>query len=730
MRKDARGVALVSVLVVILILSLLAGLLLYLSGQEAGISRVRYRGVQSLAIAEGGAWAGRAALMAVVNADPTDKANFMADLSTTAVIWYAGGIPDAQNPLAFLNYVQLDGQLLGTGTGPYDWVVFWVNWALPYPYLKLQFVRGGSGAPPEDPLALGPAPTNQLGNGVYRAALVLSKKAEPHESCTPPGSPCFVHFTPPTVFTIPVKYRVVAEGHVDPQFRRRVSLEGEFRVVLGNTSFAQWHGFFHRFTLSNGRPVYYYVTETLDGPVHTNDRFRFWGFPKFGTPDTSSPCDPGRIVATRLTSTDRYAVFRRLPGSGSGPMEVTIDANEWVRDGVRLAAPVLPDCTPENFNDDSDNPAAQFQREFDGDPRIPGIQPITVPPNSFNQRAITLGWNPADTTPNTWTEAQWNRRVREVVPELPDSSSSVPNGIYIPVSDTNANSISDEGEPLAGGIYVQGNLRSLVMSNCPPGSPSYPYCPAATGDLAYYAFEHTNGQRALVVVDRANNRTTVTNSAWPPGSRTRTFTGVPKGWQGTLGYQNATMIYVRGNIGRSSEGGVWGQLEEREQVLITASRGNPSDPDSVYIPNHIRYERPPNPYDPTDNPLNVFGLFVPTGRIRIPTSSPPNMDMQGVFMAGQPGVNDPPVGERVVDGVCSLPNKGELRLLGGLIAEFAGVTGCVSGGTVRGYSEHSVYDRRMSRGFAPPYFPTTTLPLIQAERLAGQRPRWQELSPP
>ncbi|MDR7568128.1 MAG: hypothetical protein QN143_07125, partial [Armatimonadota bacterium] len=242
--------------------------------------------------------------------------------------------------------------------------------------------------------------------------------------------------------------------------------------------------------------------------------------------------------------------------------------------------------------------------------------------------------------------------------------------------------------------------------------------------------EHTNGQRVTVVVDRANNRTTVTNSAWPPESRTRTFTGVPKGFQGTSAYQNATMIYVRGNIGSATEGGVWGQLEEREQVLITASRGNPRNPDAVYIPNHIRYERPPDPYDPTDNPLNVFGLFVPTGRIRIPTSSPPNMDTHGVFMAGQPGVNDPPVGERVVDSVCSLPSKGELRLLGGLITEFAGVTGCVSGGTIRGYSEHSVYDRRMSRGLAPPYFPTTTMAAIQAQTLAGQRPHWQELSPP
>ncbi|MER3460760.1 MAG: hypothetical protein C4303_06455 [candidate division GAL15 bacterium] len=721
-RKEQAGMALLSVLIAILVLSLLGGLVLYLSGQESQLSTVRYRAAQSLNIAEGGAWAARAALMAVLNADPTDAAQFTADISSTVPGWYAGGNRDLQNALAFLTYLQVDGQPLGVSAPERSdaWVVFRVNWSRPTPRLKLEFVAKGSGVPPDDPLSLGTFPQNPVGDGAYRAAVVLMRRSAEHPSCAPqranpPFSECFIHLnteTGPAAYTIPLEYRIVADGQVDPAFRRRVSLQGKFGVVISRRSFAEWLSFTDVFSRSDGTPVYYYVTESLDGPVHTNGRFRFWGFPKFGTPDVGSPCDEGRVQATRLTSTDTVAVFRRLPGRPGSPVEVTLEANEWVEGGQRVAAPVLPDCTPSNFDDDSDNRPAQFQRGFDGDPNTPGIQPITVPPNSFNQRAIALGWDPGDPTPNGWSDSQWNRRIRSVVPELADGPDPVPPGIYVPVADTNRNSVSDSGEPLAGGVYVEGDLRSLRMYPCGPNR-----------DLACYHFVHTNEQEVTVTVDRENNQTTVTNSAWPPGSRTRTFTGVPKGYQGTSAYRNAMIIYVHGNLGTGGPDGLSGQLEEKEQTLITV-RGN------VYITGHLRYERPPNPYDPSDNPLNLLGVFTPLGSLRITPAAPENLDLHGVFMAGQPGVSDGVKSELLVENVCSLPNKGELRLLGGMILEYAGVTGCVVGGGVRGYSEHSVYDRRMSRGFSPPYFPTTLLPAIRAEGLAGAKPQWREGSPP
>lgn len=732
--RGQTGMALLSVLVVILVLALLGGLVLYLSGQESQLSTVRYRAAQSLNIAEGGAWAARAALMALVNADPTDSARFTGAVDALANSWYANGVPESQTPLAFLSHLEVDGVPVASGTESLHWALFVVDWSSPSQTLKLQFVTGGTGAPPPDTIAAAPMIMNALGDGWYRAVVLLSRRAEDHESCNP--SPCYVHFVPPGTALVPLSFRVVADGQVDPQFRRRVTLEGQFRVVLGNTSFAQWLSFSHVFSLASGTNVYFYVTESYDGPIHTNGRFRFWGFPKFGTPDTGSPCDPARISATRLTSTDTQAVFRRLPGTPGSPVEVTLAADEWVQGGRRIAAPVLPDCTPTNFTDDADNPIAQFQRGFDADPNTPGIQPITVPwdppgriRDSYGtlQRAVALGWDPTNTNPNSWSASQWNARLRAVVPELPDNSSSVPAGIYVP----------NDGSNLLGGIYVQGDLTALVVSNCEPGSPGYPYCPASPGGLAYYSFRHSNGQEVRVVVDRNSGQTQVYNSDWDPttpGSQSgwRTFNGVPRGFQGGPDYTRShTVIYVHGNVGTGASGGIWGTVEENEQILITVARAqSESGRRDVWIPNHIRYERPPNPHDPTDNPRNLLGLYVPTGTIRIPTTSPNDLDLQGVFMAGQPGVSDGVSSEMRVESVCSLPNKGDLRLLGGVITEYVGVSGCVGGGgSHHGYSDRWVYDRRMSRGFAPPYFPTTTIPAIQAQFLAGTKPQWREGRP-
>lgn len=357
--REQGGMALLSVLVVILVLTLLGGLVLYLSGQEMHLTTVRYRAAQSLNIAEGGAFKARAALMAAVNADPTDAAQFTGDMGTVAVDWWAGGVAGVQKPLAFLGHVRVDGAPLASGTDTVDWVVFAVNWSLPSQLRKMEYVAGGTGPPPTDPMSLTPV-MNALGDGSYRAVVVVSRRAEAHDSCYPQGSACFVHFVQPATVLIPLSYQVIADGQVDPQFRRRVTLQGDFKVVLGNTSFAQWLSFSHVFTLSGGTNVYFFVTESYDGPIHTNGRFRFWGFPKFGTPDFSAGC-PAGIRATRLTSTDTRAAFRRLPGNPGSPVVVTLEADEWVGpDGQRIAAPVLPDCTPMNFADDFRNPIAQF----------------------------------------------------------------------------------------------------------------------------------------------------------------------------------------------------------------------------------------------------------------------------------------------------------------------------------------------------------------------------------
>jgi type II secretory pathway pseudopilin PulG len=749
-RQDQAGMALLSVLVVIMVLALLGGLVLYLAGQESQLSTVRYRAAQSLNIAEGGAWAARAALMAVVNADPQDAATLDVNLAQDVERWYANGNPQAQDPLAFLSRVRVNGHSLGALAEGMHWVLFSVDWSMQSP-LKLRFLAAGTGdGPPGDPMLQYGAqiPRNDLGEGHYQAVVILTRRREQHWSCAG-GGECYVHRAYPANFAIPLHFEILSDGWVSPAFRRRVSLSGDFRVLVGRRTFADWAVFLHMIPLNeyqhgvaSKRP--FGPVDIIDGPVHSNGRLYFHGFPKFGTPDTATPCDQQRIRPTPITSTDIRAGFFRLRDhtDADGRYGHILEANEWVENGVRVAAPVLPDCTLSNPEDDADNPAAQFQRGFDADPSTPGIQPILLSQDTPNVPAIALGANPSDRSiPRLWEDWQawrnWrNARLREVVPELRGwNGNEPPWGIYIPVVDANRNGRSDDGDQLAGGIYVRGDLKNLVMSNCPPQTPGWPYCGRSSSDKAYYYLERWDPaqgvvQTVLIEVDRANNRTTVTNSTWPE-PRTRTFVGVPRGFQGVAEPPGTTVIYVEGKIGLPDQQGTGlkGTVEEREQVMIAAAS-------KMFVSDHIRYERPPSAADP--RPDNVLGLWTIEGKIWVPllpgNQAPPDLDVHAFLMVGVPGGR---IAENELDGALQcgrdyMPgDRGYLRVLGGLVSPWLPRVRCEWDPVVMGYRLWVTHDRRIGPGFAPPYFPVTSLPYahIRAEGLAGSRPGWRERTP-
>jgi hypothetical protein len=219
-------------------------------------------------------------------------------------------------------------------------------------------------------------------------------------------------------------------------------------------------------------------------------------------------------------------------------------------------------------------------------------------------------------------------------------------------------------------------------------------------------------------VDRTLLQTTVTNTSWP-APQTRTFTGVPKGYQ-SLGNANAMVVYVEGTINALS-----GTLEEKEQATIAASG-------SVTISNHLVYEDPPDVNDPTDNPTNVLGIFT-TRDIWIGTTAPNDVNIHAVLMAGISG-------DTYQSGIsvtnyddASRGSRGSVHLIGGMIEKYYPPFGTLNadGSRRSGYGRDFNYDRRMGRGFAPPYFPTTNrFEMVQGSLgLAGVRPVWREASP-
>ncbi len=673
--RNQRGLAMASVLLMVFVLAVISALVLYLSGKEIALTAVRRTGAQSLYIAEGGAISARSALMAFMNADPIGVATLDPSLGGGNLLGlFAGGNPNAQNPFGLLDYIVVDSQRFSLGAMPATGsVTFNLNWSLPQTHRKLE-VAGGA------------PPSNVLGGGTYAATVVISKRLAPHASCLP-GLDCYIHRLGPDEYEYFFTYSITSDGQMPPRARRRVTLSHDFSIRVRRQNFAQYALFTDVHLTPSGGAIWFTSRTSFDGPAHTNGEFRFAFFPKYGTPDSGSPCDPTRIATTPLTSVNTRAWFN----NNGSPVERS--SNENVVSGVRRDAPVVPDCTPTNYADDNDNPPANFTR---------GVPAVPMPTNAYSQKGVSIGRDPNDTSPVT------NSQIRQAVPELADNASAVPNGIYVPVTDTILvpPDTSNDGEPIRGGIYVQGSLDSLTLSL---GGPS--------NNLAIYTLVQ-GSQTVTVTVDRVAMTTTVANSAWP-SPQTRTFVGVPKGWQGP-GSENAAIIYAEGNILSLS-----GTLEEKEQTTVAASG-------RIDITNHIRYEDPPVVADPNDNPLNLLGIYSASNDIRITTSAPNDLEIHAVLMAGN--ASDAFNSSVNVQNYNSGSPRGTMRLIGGIIEEYYGAFGTFNpstGNPLTGYGRDFRFDRRMSRGFAPPYFPATNrFEVFQGSNgLAGVRPTWREARP-
>lgn len=661
-RRGERGLVMLSLLSMILVLTVLAALVLFLSGKEIALSGVRMAADESLYIAEGGSYAGRAALMAYMNAYPLGSTSVDPSLSTTTTAgWYAGGANGSQNPFGILDYLVSDGQRYTLGATPTtSFETFQINWSSGYPHLKLQ--PNGS-------------PTNALGAGAYSATVTLWPTPTADPSCAGGGS-CSVHLTAPNAYEIFYRYQVTSDGQIAPRFRRRVTLSGNFSIQLALQSFALYALYTDVHTTPTGTPIWFTSNTSFNGPVHTNGTFRFAFFPTF---------------TSKLESVSANAWYNN---SGS-PIQLATTEN--VQGGTRIDAPLVPP---------DPNPQAATPANFTlGAPSVP------LPNSPFNQQGVAIGRNPTDSSAVTVAQ------ITGAIPEL-TGAGSVPNGVYVPVVDSNTNCRSDSGAPMKGGIYVQGNLSNLMMS--------------VSGSTAVYTLAHTNGTTTTVTVDRTNNQTIVTSNGWlpppsgggcpgaAPGPSTRTFTGVPKGWQGP-GNPNATMLFVNGNVNNLS-----GTLQQNEQTTIAASG-------SITISGNVQYQTPPNPSDPTSNPTNVLGLYASNGDIVIGPSAPNNVIIQAVLMAGNTtsGYNSAVYVQNYNGG----SPRGSVNLLGGLIEKYYGPFGTFNAQTGQqqtGYGRAFTYDTRMSRGFTPPYFPTTNIYVIGSgsQKLEQLKPAWRESTPP
>jgi hypothetical protein len=133
------------------------------------------------------------------------------------------------------------------------------------------------------------------------------------------------------------------------------------------------------------------------------------------------------------------------------------------------------------------------------------------------------------------------------------------------------------------------------------------------------------------------------------------------------------------------------------------------------------------------NPTNVLGLYAAGGDIVIGPSAPNNVIIQAVLMAGTAGSGYN--SSIYVQNYNGGSPRGNVNLLGGLIEKYYGPFGTFnssSGSQVTGYGRAITYDTRMSRGFTPPYFPTTNVYVVGSgsQNIEQLKPAWREAAPP
>lgn len=282
--RSRRGVALLTALAILVVVGGIASLMfartlgeIRHAGDDAGI-------VQTLLLARGAANLGGAVLQGPVR-DALDQ--IVQDTSSTSARWsYGTGTGDAPAPATVV-------QALSTNAGSVA--------------ARLQTEI--------DALLCGATVPGLDGGGELSLRIHVAGpscgEALPGGVTLPPGR--FVSGLPrdgsgsanDQTFALP--FVIVAEGAVGP-YRRNVVTAGEYQFTVGRASFAQYALFtnVHRSGGGSYASEIWFTENTLfDGPVHTNQYFRFYRNPWFGGAVTSAGCaNPGLASCTSGAGTD------------------------------------------------------------------------------------------------------------------------------------------------------------------------------------------------------------------------------------------------------------------------------------------------------------------------------------------------------------------------------------------------------------------------------------------
>lgn len=247
-----------------------------------------------------------------------------------------------------------------------------------------------------------------------------------------------------------------------------------------------------------------------------------------------------------------------------------------------------------------------------------------------------------------------------------------------------------------GGIYVQGNADSVVLS---AGT-------ASNGDTTQVFTIKQGTTTTTVTLDLGSSTNPATTTFSDNKGNSKTISGVPENRSGSTASE-AAILYVNGAISGTSGGNTTGLSGPSSGAAIpNGSAVNVTATGNIAITGNILYAKEPvtlsqsgtTPADTlvTPSPTNVLGIYSSGGDIQIqPTTNVSTLEIDASLSM---------IGTSSSGGLIAQWNTvGTLNIVGGRIAMQA-----KSGASLG--QRNIFFDQRFgSGGFAPPWYPSTTI---------------------
>ena len=326
--------------------------------------------------------------------------------------------------------------------------------------------------------------------------------------------------------------------------------------------------------------------------------------------------------------------------------------------------------------------APTFQNGFSlNQPKIP------LPQNSYNQERAVL--DSLGTDNNQPSKSDLNNKLMDATKNAYPKNGSG-SGVYLPYSVDSKTGIATFS---GGGIYVEGNAEVTLS-------------PGLTSTSQVYTIVQ-GGTTTTITIDTGAN-TTVFSS----GGNTVNIVGTPQLIDPNSAVSSpATMLYVNGNItSLSGPGQGLPAIQDGTQLTVTAAGDVTVTGDILYKTEPVTTTQNQIPNTPADTLIpgndtkQALGIFTATGDIQLKNGQQNgNLEIDASIAS----ICDP-------SGDCGKANGGN----GGIVNVGDPInTLTIVGGRIQNKikninttTRNIFFDRRFSQNFAPPWFPTTTLP--------------------